>query len=445
MTSEAFDPSTETGWAPGGSDDVKATRRSLRPNRHLVLALLGLLAVGGITWYGWNWWQVGRFIEATDDAYVGGNITTLSPHVAGFVSKILVNDNQFVKAGQLLIQLDDRDYQANLAHAEAVVQHQMAALANLHAKYDLQNSMIGEAQAKLAANEAEAGYARIDAARYHTLALTSYGSLQSDQKAFAADRKAEAIVRSAEAELDAKYVLQQAMVRQAEADLNVKLAQATFARQDAVRYRDLAKTTFGTVQNAQRTSALDVSAGSATEAAQAGLAAARQQLSVLDAEIAGARAGVAQAEADLETARLNIGYTEIRSPIDGYIGNRSAQVGAYVARDAYLVSVIPTRGLWVDANFKEDQLAQMRAGQPAEVVADVVPNKVFHGHVLSLAPGTGAVFSVIPPENATGNFTKIVQRVPVRISLDDARLGELRPGLSTTVSVDTKRTAQSEE
>ena len=140
----------------------------------------------------------------------------------------------------------------------------------------------------------------------------------------------------------------------------------------------------------------------------------------------------------MRTAQLNLGYTQIRSPIDGYAGDRAAQVGAYVARDAYLLSVIPARGLWVDANFKEDQLADMRPSQPATVVADVLPDRVFLGRVLSLAPGTGAVFSVIPPENATGNFTKIVQRVPVRIGLDDATLGELRPGLSTTISVDTK-------
>ena len=196
----------------------------------------------------------------------------------------------------------------------------------------------------------------------------------------------------------------------------------------------------GSRQNAERTQAAGAAARANSEAAADAVAAARQQLSVLNAAIAEARAGVAQAEADLETARLNLGYTEIRSPIDGYIGNRAAQVGAYVASGAYLLSVIPARGLWVDANFKEDQLRPMRPGQPATVFADVLPGKVFHGHVQSLAPGTGAIFSVIPPENATGNFTKIVQRVPVRIALDDgdATLGELRPGLSTTVSVDTR-------
>jgi membrane fusion protein (multidrug efflux system) len=144
--------------------------------------------------------------------------------------------------------------------------------------------------------------------------------------------------------------------------------------------------------------------GTATAAVRAGeanLDAAKQQLAVIDTEIAETQASLAMAQADLRTAQLNLGYTQIRSPIDGYVGNRAAQVGAYVARDAYLVSVIPAHGLWVDANFKEDQLAHMRSGQPATVVADVLPDKVFHGHVLSLAPGTGAVFSVIPPENAT--------------------------------------------
>ena len=331
-------------------------------HKHLALAGLALAITLGGVGYGRYWWTVGRFIENTDDAYAGCNVTAVSPHVAGFVAQILATDNQHVQAGQLLIRLDGRDFQAALAHAQAVAAKQQAALTGL----------------------------------------------------------------------EAKYVLQQAMVHQAEADLNAKSARATFAVADAVRYRQLASTTFGTRQNAERAAAVDEEAQSAIKSGQ--------QLTVLEAGIAEARAGVAQANADLETARLNFGYTEIRAPIDGYVGNRAAQVGAYVANGAYLLSVIPAQGLWVDANFKEDQLGQMRPGQPATVVADVLPGKIFQGHVESLAPGTGAVFSVIPPENATGNFTKIVQRVPVRIALDDgdARLGELRPGLSTTVSVDTR-------
>ena len=174
--------------------------------------------------------------------------------------------------------------------------------------------------------------------------------------------------------------------------------------------------------------------------AQAALEAAKQQLDVLNSEIHEADAAVAQATADLRTAQLNLGYAEIRSPIAGYIGNRAAQVGAYVRQGTYLLTIVPEHGLWVDANFKEDQLARMKSGQPATIVADTLPGHVFQGHLLSLAPATGAVFSVIPPENATGNFTKIVQRVPVRIQLDedDATLGKIRPGLSTFATVDTR-------
>ena len=341
-------------------------------HKHLALAGLALAITLGGVGYGRYWWTVGRFIESTDDAYAGCNVTAVSPHVAGFVAQILATDNQHVQAGQLLIRLDGRDFQAALAHAQAVAAKQQAALTGP----------------------------------------------------------------------EAKYVLQQAMVHQAEADLNAKSARATFAVADAVRYRQLASTTFGTRQNAERAAAVDEEAQSAIKSAQAGLTAARQQLTVLEAGIAEARAGVAQANADLETARLNFGYTEIRAPIDGYVGNRAAQVGAYVVNGAYLLSVIPAQGLWVDANFKEDQLGQMRPGQPATVVADVLPGKIFQGHVESLAPGTGAVLSVIPPENATGNFTKIVQRLPVKIVLEpgQATVVRLRPGLSVIAKVRTNGT-----
>ena len=272
------------------SASVKSRRQFGR--KHLAIASLAVAIAAGAIGYGRYWWTTGRFIETTDDAYVGGNVTPLSPHVAGFVSQILVADNQFVRAGELVITLDDRDYQAALAHAEAAVQNQTAALANLHAKYTLQQSMIEQAQAQLASDQAEAGWARADAARYHALALTTYGTVQNDQKAFAADRKAAAAERAGHANLDA----------------------------------------------------------------------AKQRLAVIDTEIAETQASLAMAQADLRTAQLNLGYTQIRSPIDGYIGNRAAQVGAYVAREAYLVSVIPAHGLWVDANFKEDQLADMRPG-----------------------------------------------------------------------------------
>ncbi len=355
-----------TKWNETGTAKRESTFTSKQ------LALLGLavaLAVGALG-YGYYWWTFDRFFQKTDDAYVGGDVTAISPHISGFIAQIAVTDNQEVEAGQLLIRLDDRDVRAAADHAEAVLRQQKAMLTSLHAK----------------------------------------------------------------------YVQQQSTIQQAAADLNAKVAQADFAKVDAERYRTLARTSSGSRQDEQRTSALDQQASAAVNSAQAGLSAAKQQLSVLDAEIAQANAAVEQAEADLQAAQLNLSYAEIRSPIDGYIGNRAARVGAYVSQGTYLLTVVPARKLWVDANFKEDQLARMKPGQAATIVADTLPDHVFHGHLLSLAPATGAVFSVIPPENATGNFTKIVQRVPVRIVLDDgdASLGRIRPGLSTIATVDTR-------
>jgi membrane fusion protein (multidrug efflux system) len=353
------------GTAPAPSPTL--SKQTMR--RVLYAGLAGIFVVAG-AWFAHDWWTVGRFTESTDDAYVGGDVTPISPHVAGFVSEILVADNDYVRAGQTLIRLDDRDFRAALDHAGAVVGQREATLASLEARAQSQQSVI----------------------------------------------------------------------RQAEADIEAKAAQATFTRVDNQRYRDLAATGAGSRQEAERAVAQDTAAKSAVDASHAGLDAARQQLSALGAQIVEARAAVDEAKADLATARLNLGYTEIRAPIDGYVGNRAAQVGAYVSGGAYLVTVIPAHDLWVDANFKEDQLARMKPGQSVTLVADTLPGHVFHGRVTSLARGTGAIFSVIPPENATGNFTKIVQRVPVRVALDrdDPALPALRPGLSTTVDVDTR-------
>ena len=331
-------------------------------------AIGGVIAFAGAR-YGYDYWTVGRFIESTDDAYAGGNVTPISPHVAGFVAQILVGDNQYVRAGQPLIRLDDRDFRAAADRAAAIVKAREATLESL----------------------------------------------------------------------ERKQTMQETAIREAKADLDAKQAQATFAEEDDQRYRDLAQTAAGSRQNAERAAALNLAAEASVASSEAGLDATKQQLTVLDADIAVARADVAQAEADRHTAELNLGYTEIRSPIDGYVGNRAAEVGAYVASGAYLVTIIPAHDLWVDANFKESQLEHMNPGEAASVVADVLPDHIFHGHVVSVAPATGAVFSVIPPENATGNFTKIVQRVPVRIKLDDdPMLRALRPGVSTTVGVDTR-------
>ncbi len=336
--------------------------------RHALLACLLLAAVVAAVKFAETWWTVGRFLESTDDAYVGGEVTVIAPKVPGFIAQVNVSDNQPVHAGDLLLKLDDRDYQAALAKADAAVAAQQAALTNLDATRFLQEAVVAQARAEIASATAEIGRAHDDQVRYQSLVSGAATSVQSSQKA------------------DADY--QQALA--------------------------------------------------AGDKAQASLAAAQRQLSVIDTRKAQVQATLNQTLAERDLARLNLSYTELRAPIDGTVGNRSARQGAYAAIGSQLISLVPTRGLWIDANFKESQLAHVRPGQPAFVTIDSLPGQTFHGRVLSLAPATGAQFSVLPPENATGNFTKIVQRVAVRIVLDDeaATLGQLRPGLSVTAEVD---------
>jgi membrane fusion protein (multidrug efflux system) len=360
-------PFVREGAAPGIGK--LGTRLNLTARQVLLAGALslGVIAAGA---YGVEWWSVGRFIESTDDAYVGGDVTAIAPHVPGFVAQVLVEDNQRVKKGELLVRLDNRDFHAAADEAAAVVEAKTAALDNLKAK----------------------------------------------------------------------SVLQQSIIQQAGADLAAKQAQAQFARDDDARYQGLMRAVATSRQDVQRAAAADRVASQTAEQARAGVAAAGQQLVVLDTEIAQASADVKQAEASLRAAQLNLGYTELRAPIDGTVANRSARPGAYATAGSELLSIVPARGLWVDANFKESQLANLEPGQKVWVEADVLPGETFAGRVASVAPATGAQFSVLPPENATGNFTKIVQRVPVRIRLDGeaGKLGRLRPGLSVTAEIDTR-------
>ena len=328
-----------------------------------------LIAGGGLVTLAHSWWTVGRFIESTDDAYIGGDVTVIAPKVPGFISKLAVNDNQQVHAGDLLVKLDDRDYLAALAKADAAVAIQKAALTNLAATQHLQEAVVAQAQATITAAEAEIVRTRDDQVRFAKLLSDSAVSIQESQKA------------------DAEY-------------------------KEAV---------------------------AVGEKSRAGLTAAQRQLVVIDSQIQQASASLEQAIAERDLARLNLSYTELRAPIDGTVGNRSAQVGAYATTGSQLISLVPVRGLWIDANFKESQLARIRHGSPALIKVDSIPGRTFRGHVLSVAPATGAQFSVLPPENATGNFTKIVQRVAVRVVLDDEAetLGQLRPGLSVITKVNT--------
>jgi membrane fusion protein (multidrug efflux system) len=252
--------------------------------------------------------------------------------------------------------------------------------------------------------------------------------------------------QAALANLTATRHLQEAIIAQARAVISAADAEIERAREDQARYQHLQQLSAVSVQESQKANADYKDAIASGVKARAALAASQRQLDVIDSQSAQAQAALGQANADREVADLNLSYTELRAPMDGTIGNRSARSGSYATIGAQLMSLVPARGLWVDANFKESQLASMRAGQDVLVRADVVPGHVFHGRVASLAPATGAVFSVLPAENATGNFTKIVQRVPVRIVLDDEAsvLGQLRPGLSVVAKVDMRAPSKAE-
>ncbi len=240
------------------------------------------------------------------------------------------------------------------------------------------------------------------------------------------------------ANLDATRRLQSAIIEQARADVEAAAAELERAHDDEARFRDLSAHAAASIQVFQKAAADYQQAKAQVQKNRAAVEAAERELDVIDTRKRQALAALAEANANVEIARLNLSYTELRSPIAGVVGNRSARTGAYAAIGTQLVSIVPASGLWIDANFKESQLQHMHPGQRVKVTADVLPGHEFVGHVASLAPATGAEFSVLPAENATGNFTKIVQRVPVRVVLDDdaSALGLLRPGLSVSVDVD---------
>ena len=332
----------------------------------LVLALLGLLFAG-------YWYLHGRYFESTDNAYLQSEVTGIGSKLSGYISEVLVTDNQAVKAGQLIARLDDREYRTKVAEAEADLHLNQATADNLAATRIQQLSLIRQAEAKVSSANAEQVRAQQQVRRVSQLNERHYSSQDS---------------------LD-----------EVRAGLQVNQAQALEAK--------------------------------------AALQAARERLLVLDAEAKQNQARLALSEAQLEQARLELGYTELRAPADGIIGKRSLREGLYVQSGMQVASLVPLQQVWVEANFKETQLTKMRIGQPATVTADLYGDKVeYHGKVESLGIGTGSAFSLLPAQNATGNWIKVVQRLPVRIQLDAEELKKhpLRIGLSMIVDVDLHNT-----
>ena len=255
--------------------------------------------------------------------------------------------------------------------------------------------------------------------------------------------QAEADVAAAKAAIaskEAAIVTQRSAVDAARATITVDHANQTFAEQENKRYGDLATSGFGTVQNAQQAASRIAVARASVDRDQASLASATNQVELDKAELEQARAALAHAEAVRDQARLNLGYTSIVSPVDGTVGNRTLRVGQFVQAGTQLMSVVPSDSAYVVANYKETQLTDVRKGQAVGIEVDMYPGRVYHGVVDSIAPASGQTFALLPPDNATGNFTKVVQRIPVKITLDRAGAlgGDLRPGMSVTPVIETK-------
>jgi membrane fusion protein (multidrug efflux system) len=338
-------------------------------NKKRRLRLFGLIAtlvilVAVIFYYS-------RFVapyEDTDDAFIDGYVTLIAPRVSGPVTKLLITDNQAVKAGDELVEIDSRDYEASLSQAQADLAAAQSKLDSAKAQVSVSESKVIQAQAAVTSAEAQNERATADLKRYESV-------------------ESRAISKT-------EYDLAQAQARSATADLQAAHSQ---------------------VKSAQAQVALD------------------------QADVETANATVQQAQAKLQQAQLNLSYTKITAPFDGHITARTVQTGNYVSPGQALFALVP-RDVWVTANFKETQLANMRAGDPVKVRVDAYPNLNLKAKVDSLQAGTGARFSLLPPENAVGNYVKVVQRVPVKIVFDEELPTnlDLSPGMSVEPKVKVK-------
>ncbi|HWX11567.1 MAG TPA: HlyD family secretion protein [Trinickia sp.] len=348
---------------PGGAVPGRPKRR------RLLIVLVIALAIAGAIWLS-QWWTVGRFIESTDDAYLQADGVTVAPKVSGYVTEVLVADNQTVPAGAPLVRLDTRQYQASVDQAQATVDAREADLQRAQADLLQDNAKVAQAKAEEQVARVALQHAEDNVRRYAPLAATG--------------------------------------------------AETTERLADLMSTRDEARATLAS--NA------------------AAVHSAETQITAATAQIAQAGAQIEAARANLQQVKLDLRDTTLYSPFAGRVGDRTVRVGQYVQPGTRLLTVVPVQNVYLEANFKETQVGRMRVGQPATLHVDALQGIDLHGVVDSFAPGTGAQFALLPPENATGNFTKIVQRVPVRIRIETGPQTRrvLLPGLSVTVDVDTR-------
>jgi membrane fusion protein (multidrug efflux system) len=371
---------------------------------------------------------------STDDAYVSARIAPVSARVTGHVADVLVADNQDVKAGDLLVRLDPRDFQVALAEARASAEAARADLRNATLNVPLTDettrSALNQADAALAAIEQGAEMARHDVEQRR-------GELRAKQAATAA---AEAGVRAAAARL-AELFRSQLVARQdvdhAEAAFASARAALDAAGERLAQAREEARQLEAAVQS--QTSAM-AQAGRRVEEARATVASAqsqRQQVQLRQAQVDAARGRLDQALASLAQAELNLAYTTIRAPMNGRVTKKAVEVGQVVQPGQLLLAVVDLNDLWVIGNYKETDLTRVRPGQPATVTIDTYPGVVFRARVDSIQAGSGSVFALLPPENASGNFVKVVQRVPVKLVFEpgEAARVALVPGMSVVPTI----------
>jgi membrane fusion protein (multidrug efflux system) len=362
----------------------------------LVVVLLAAAVLFTITW-NWNSWEGGRIEQTTDDAYVRGDITPLSTKVAGIVRDVKVTDYQAVHKGDLLVELQDDDYKAQVAQGSAAVEGAKAAIENNRRQRELQDARIDRALAGI-----DQAKAQIAAAQAGITAA------QADVVRTKAERnRQEGLIQT--------HSTTQQKVEQAVAD------EQRFAAQLASREAD-----FEQAKTLLRSNELSVEAERRTKA-------------VLESQDLQLIADLHAKEAALNVAQVNLGYTKIEAPGDGTVGERQVRPGQLVSPGTQVISFVPLIK-WIQANYRETQLTNVKVGDPAEIRVDEYPGRVVHGKVLEIAPASGSQFALLPPDNATGNFTKVVQRISVKIALEDSSFANsLRPGLSVIATVRTRR------
>jgi membrane fusion protein (multidrug efflux system) len=421
--------------------------RRWRPRKQWLLYGVLLLLIGLGAPYGWRLWEYYHTHESTDDAYVVGDIVPISARVTGTVLAVHIEDHQRVEAGQLLVQLDPRDFALRVQQAEAAV---AIAAAHVH-RAALEVPLMQESTSSDTARTSATLRTAQSAQRESQLRIEEAQARLRSQEAAVATAQAE--VEKGQARLDmsrtafarirqllADGVMAQQQFDEAESSLRSAQAEWRATQQKLEQsQRELERTR---VDLRTRQQAVEQAQGRVAEAQAllTGSQANRQNVDIKQAQVQVARAQLQQAQADLEYAQQQLAYTTLYAPVAGVVAKKNLEAGQVIQAGRPGLAIVSAQHVWVEANFKETQLRHMRAGQQASLAIDAYPDHVFTGTVASISPGTGSVFSLLPPENATGNFVKVVQRVPVKIVLEPASHPEmtLRPGMSAIATVTTR-------